>query len=335
MTETTKALFPPPHNLMRQPSEPTAKTLSDAAIDWLVLLRSGSATQDELNQFHAWLDEALAHRTAFAEAEALWGAVGLAFQSGPVPKPRRPPARPRRLKPALALAASLAGCAWLGWPPLADWLWSDYATAAGEQREVILADHSSVLLNTDSAIALDWNAEKRRIVLRRGQALFKVAKDAAGRPFEVVADKAAIRALGTAFEVFKQGDGALDVIVNEHAVNITLPGPNAAPVRVEQGQGLHYVGHGSLSRPAAVNLNLASAWQRKKLVFRDQPLAEVVAELNRYSKGRVLIGGTGIAALRVSGIFPMDDLSYVLDAIQNALSIHSTRIGPWLVILHS
>lgn len=49
----------------------------------------------------------------------------------------------------------------------------------------------------------------------------------------------------------------------------------------------------------------------------------------------MLIGGTSLAALRVSGIFPMDDLSYVLDALQNALSIHSTRLGSWLVILHS
>ena len=318
--------------------EPSEKALADAAIDWLVLLRSGAATAADLAGFEAWLAQAPAHRTAFAEAEALWGAVACAFKAAAPAVPAQTlrkgdfPRR-RRTRPALALAASVALCAWLAGPRLSDWLFSDYATVAGEQREVVLADHSSVLLNTDSAIALDWNDSQRRVVLRRGQAVFKVAKDA-DRPFDVVAGNASVRALGTVFEVFRHGDGALDVVVNEHAVNVSLQGPGGG-VRVAQGEGLRYSGTGALGRPEPVNLNLASAWQRKKLVFRDQPLAEVVAEINRYSRGRVLIGGSGIAALRVSGIFPMDDLSHVLDALQSALSIHSTRLGSWVVILHS
>lgn len=325
---------------MNTPSEPSEQRLADIAIDWLVLLRSGNVTSTEQVAFEVWLAEDNAHRQAFAEAEALWGTVAQVLKTSPK-RPSLADSLPpsavtrRRRKPmGLALAASLLLCVWLAAPRWSDWVFSDYATVAGEQREVVLSDQSTVLLNTDSAIALDWTDSRRRVVLRRGQAVFKVAKDAS-RPFEVLADNASVRALGTVFEVFKHGDGALDVIVNEHAVTVSLPQANSEPVRVEQGQGLHYGGNGALGRPAPVNLNLAGAWQRKKLVFRDQPLTEVVAELNRYSPSRVLIGGSTIAALRVSGIFPMDDVSYVLDAIQKALSIHATRLGPWLVILHS
>ena len=232
------------------------------------------------------------------------------------------------------MAASLLLVVWMAWPSLADWMLSDYSTVVGEQKAVVLADGSSVFLNTDTAISLDWSRQRRRIVLLKGQAEFKVAKDA-DRPFVVVAGNTAVRALGTVFEVFEQASGAVDVTVSEHAVGVSLQGRSGAEsMRVEEGERLHYAGHGELNRAESVNLNQINAWQRGKLIFRDQPLADVVAELNRYSKARIVLKGGDIEQLRVSGVFPIDD-SAVLSALQKAFSIRSTQLGPWLVILYS
>ncbi len=329
--------------LMNTEPEHSGETLADEAIDWLVLLRSGSVSADTRREFDHWLQQDSTHQTAFAEAEALWGSAAKVLketQTVNVPPQRLSAVRKNRAarrnawNQGLAMAASLLLGVWMTWSSLADWMLSDYSTIVGEQKEVVLSDGSSVFLNTDTAISLDLSRGLRRVVLLKGQAEFTVAKDA-DRPFEVVAGNTAIRALGTVFEVFEQASGAVDVTVSEHAVGVSLPGKSGAePIRVEEGERLHYAGHGELNRAEPVNLNQLNAWQRGKLIFRDQPLAEVVAELNRYSKARIVLKGGDIEQLRVSGVFPIDDTA-VLDALQKAFPIHSTQLGPWLVILHS
>ncbi|MFX9169461.1 FecR domain-containing protein, partial [Acinetobacter baumannii] len=79
----------------------------------------------------------------------------------------------------LALAAGLAG---LSLTPLATRLRADHATGVGERRDLALADGSHVLLNTDSALSVDYTADRRGVALQRGEAFFAVARDPA-RPF--------------------------------------------------------------------------------------------------------------------------------------------------------
>jgi transmembrane sensor len=325
--------------MMNTELEHLSETLDDEAIDWLVLLRSGSMSAESRREFEHWLQQDGAHQTAFAHAEALWGAAAKVIKET-LPLQRKTavqtfrPVRRSAWNRSLATAASLFLGVWMTWSSLADWMLSDYSTVVGEQKQVVLADGSSIFLNTDTAISLDLSGELRRVVLLKGQAEFTVAKDAA-RPFEVVADNTTVRALGTVFQVFVQTSGAVDVTVSEHAVGVRLQDkPAAEQARIEEGERLHYSGSGELNRAMPVNLNQINAWQRGKLIFRDQPLVEVIAELNRYSKARIVLKGDDIEQLRVSGVFPIDD-AVVLSALQKAFPLHSTQIGPWLVILHS
>ncbi|MGH8553791.1 MAG: FecR family protein, partial [Methylococcales bacterium] len=291
-------------------------------------MRSGSASAKTRRDFDRWLQQDRAHRKAYADAETLWDNAARALKdSHTIPVPSRPNSAARTAKsvrrglwnPALAVAASLVLGLFVAWSPVSDWLLSDYSTNAGEQKQVVLADGSRVLLNTGSAIALDWSADRRRIVLLKGQAEFKVARDA-DRPFDVEAGNTSVRALGTVFEVFEQAKGEVDISVSEHAVAVSLPGdPESQALRVEQGWQLHYAGHGKLGKAAPANMHRINAWKRGKLIFRDQSLAAVVAELNRYSKARILLQGNEIARLRVSGVFPIDAME-VLGALEKSFS---------------
>ncbi|MGH8547177.1 MAG: FecR family protein [Methylococcales bacterium] len=336
--------FPCIHFLL-MPTEPenAGETLADVAIDWLVLMRSGSVSAKTRRDFDRWLQQDRAHRKAYADAEALWDGAVRALKSSHtihVPSRLNPAARPAKSvrrglwNRGLAVATSLVLGLFIAWNPVSDWLMSDYSTQAGEQKRVVLADASSVLLNTESAIALDWSADRRRIVLQKGQAEFRVARDA-GRPFDVEAGNTSVLALGTVFEVFEQTSGEVDVSVSEHAVAVSLPGAlESQPMRVEEGWQLHYDGHGKLGKPASANLHRINVWKRGKLIFRDQSLAAVVAELNRYSKARILLQGNEIAQLRVSGVFPID-ATEVLDALEKSFSLRATHLGSWLVILRA
>ena len=329
--------------LMNSEPENAGETLADEAIDWLVLMRSGSVGAETRREFEHWLQQDRYHREAFADAEALLGSAAKVLKETHAVN-----VQPQQINTAqkktivrrkswnleFATAASLFLGVWVAWVSVADWLFSDYSTKVGEQKQVVLADGSSVYMNTDTAISLDWNADHRRIVLHKGQAEFKVIKDP-NRPFEVVAEDTTVRALGTVFEVFEQASGAVDVTVSEHAVSVRLLSkPRSEPIRVEEGEHLYYGGRGELDRPELADLNQIHAWQRGKLIFRDQPLSNVVAELNRYSTTRIILKGNDIGQLRVSGVFPIDGME-ILGALQKTFPIRSTQLGSWLVILYS
>lgn len=327
------------------------KLLSDQAIDWLVLLRSGAAGDGDRQRFAEWLAEGPEYADAFQEAERLWASVAdvLSNEAGDLraaqpaavglPEKRPSPLSPaRRRRPARwAAAAALLLAFGLQGPYLGDFWLSDYATGTGEQKLVRLDDGSAVLLDTDTAIALDWSPSRRRIHLRHGQAVFTVAPDAA-RPFEVETGPAVIRALGTVFEVSESTTGDLAVTVQEHAVSVRLADGRAdsaqAAVRVASGQRVTYSPTHGLSPPEKADMSQATAWQRHKLIFKDQPLVKVVDELDRYRTGKILIADHRLDDLRVTGVFSLDDSDAILAAVEKALAIRSTRLGPWLVLVH-
>lgn len=239
--------------------------------------------------------------------------------------------------PAFATAALLLLAAGLHALHVTDLWLSDHYTGSGEQREVVLADGSRAFLNTDSALSIEYTESIRQVRLHRGQVLFTVAPEAV-RPFEVIADDARVQALGTVFEVYKEPGGEIRVIVQEHVVRIrrevTGTGAAGPSVRVAGGEQLRWRPNRGLGAPQPVNLRETSAWQRHKLFFKDRPLAQVVAEIDRYRSGAILITERKLRDLRVSGIFPLDDPEAVLSAVQKALDLQVTHLSPWLVLLH-
>jgi len=324
-------------------------TPSPPAIGWLVRLRADDMSDAEICAFADWLAEDAAHAEAFNAAEKLFDDMALAARGQSVcrnldhapsadPPAQRLGRRSRRwLTAALALAAI-----WLfavntllpvRWHPF-DALTSDYHTQTGELREFVLSDGSRVLLNTDSAVSVDFNDAERRIVLRRGQARFSVAKNAR-RPFVADANGLTVRALGTVFEVYRRDSGEVTVTVQEHAVAAGLyPEASSAEVEIGAGQQLHYRPGQPLAKPEAARLEQTTAWQRRRLVINDQPLSTLIDELSRYRNGRILLSDDRLKKLRITGMFALDDPDAVLQSVGNALALKQTRIGPWWVLLH-
>ena len=170
--------------------------------------------------------------------------------------------------------------------------------------------------------------------LRHGQALFTVGPDPA-RGFEVEAGRARIRALGTVFEVAAYEDDGVSVTVQEHAVRVELAEPGRVAKTVHAGQRVRTGPDRGMSTPETVDLAEISAWQRGRWVFKGRPLAEVIADLNRYRHGHVLLYDERLKALRVTGVFPLADPDAVLQSILETLGIRAATFGPWLTVLRS
>ncbi|MCD6075508.1 MAG: hypothetical protein K0Q70_2391, partial [Rhodospirillales bacterium] len=140
------------------------------------------------------------------------------------------------------------------------------------------------------------------------------------------------RAVGTAFAV-RVRDGRTAVTVTEGVVEVSRDAAPRAPARLRVGEGIE-AGPDGLSPLRTIDAASALAWRRGQIVFHQQPLSAVVAELNRYRTGRIVIASSKIADRIVSGTFEIDRPDSVPQVLETALGIQARSITPWLVVLN-
>ncbi|MFA6114158.1 MAG: FecR domain-containing protein [Sphingomonas sp.] len=210
------------------------------------------------------------------------------------------------------------------------------ATRLGEIHSIRLADGTSVILDTDSAIEPAFTDQLRVVRLVRGRARFDVAHDA-GRPFMVEAGGRTIIDRGTLFDVALGREG-VKVTLLRGAVEIrdrASPVGGVAPVaRLVPGQVF-------ADAPAAGAAQVSAApggadqWVRYMLSYDGAPLAVVVADANRYSDRKIRLGEPELATLRVTGAFratPTENLAAILAA---ALNLRLERSPQGEIVLHA
>ena len=313
------------------------------ATRWFVRLRADDASEGDRRAWQQWLEASRDHRDAYAREEALWSSFG-DFAASPeigariAEASRAPQAAPVRVRGArrrwpAAMAATLALLAVGTFAALrlAAPKEAAYQTAIGERRSVQLDDGSRIDLDAGTQLGVRYDRGGRHIVLEQGRAFFQVAKDAA-RPFDVVTDAGSVRALGTQFEV-SQVAGAADVALYEGSVELRARAAAEAPPQrlgvLVPGQQARLSAGRMQMRPTTVATGARPAWLSGRLVFSDTPLAEAVAEFNRYSTTRVVLADPALGAQRVSGVFRGDDVDGFIGALGEVYGIpeHHTANG--------
>ena len=319
-------------------------SMLEAAADWHACQRepepdAGLAAARKAD-FEQWLAADPRHAQAYARIERLWvkleAPLAELARSGPATKPGGQGRRwLARLLPGPAwAAASLAivlGVGALQFDNVVTGLRSDHMTAVGERAPLALDDGSRVTLNTDSAIAVDMSPERRQVRLLRGEAWFDVAPDAT-RPFVVATEAGRIRVTGTSFGVRLDDNAALVALTEGKLALRTDDGDTAPALMLTPGHRARLSPRGAFG-PMALNRTAATAWLRGRIVFFDTTLPDVVAELNRYRTGRIVILGRGLDNLTVSGVFATDNPDAGLDAIASTLPVQVTRLTDFFVIL--
>ena len=306
---------PPSHDA----SSEELRAVHEAA-EWYARLRAEPATPALEQALHEWLAANDAHRAAWRKVERVCGQFGRVPGSLALPTL----AAPRRravLRGLVAFTVTGGGVLLASRAPWQVWQ-STYRTAAGERREIELADGTRITLNTRSAADVAYSSQQRRVHLHAGEMLVVTRPDMQRppRPFVVDTAHGRIRALGTRFNVRIEADRT-DVLVLAHAVEVT---PTHAPgVRVEAGQRLHFSTHAS--GPLQAGDNAPPDWVDGRLVVIDMPLADVLAELARYRAG-YLGCAPSVAQLRISGAFPLDDVEQALAALTDGFPLRIERL---------
>src|SRR5437879_531446 len=259
------------------------------AADWLVRLQAPDLDASEALAFDAWLAEHPANPAAYdavlavtLEIEAAAPGIARAIDAAVRPGGRaRSPAFSRGwlLAGGLAAAATIA----LAVMPFSAFeaRTQTFATAKGEHRTVKLADGSTVDLNAGSRLTVTLARNERRLALREGEAVFDVAPDKA-RPFLIAAGDRTVRVVGTRFDV-RRRSGLLSVTVERGVVEVR-PNADAAgrAYRLHPGQRLDHVEGAPSVQVSAVDPAQVFSWRSGRLIYRDQPLGEVVADLHQH-----------------------------------------------------
>lgn len=345
---------------------PDQRRVEQEAAEWLIKLdRNVEPSADELGDLRKWLSRSPVHREELLSLARLWGNMNvlteLAVPLENIGAHERTTRRADRSGMGMRLAlGGLAAMVIVGFsiffvgPDPTDSLTRTngvYATSVGEQRTMLLADGSVVVVNTNSAIQVNFTGQYRDIQLLRGEAHFTVAENNA-HPFRVFASNSRVEAIGTAFAVYLRGsevqvivsEGRVALVVHKQAVADPTTSNNA-PVEellgtLEAGEvgiiadGAPDAGtKSSLRRIELANVDRLLAWRVGLLAFSGDSLETVVTEISRYTTVRIEIPDPAVRAIRAGGQFPVGEIDAMLAALEVNFGLRVQRLSPDHVVL--
>ncbi len=310
------------------------------AMSWVLRLYAADMSDADTDEMLRWRAQHPAHAVALSNAVKLrrriagaWDAMDRedAARAAVPPLRRAPPRIGRRAFMGGALAASVGAVALvrppLGlWPSLAE-LRSDYRTGTGERRTVEVAQGIKIELNTRTSVARRPDAKALRLELVEGE----IAVDAAHRSLAVAIQTGAgeVIAERARFGVRLVEAGTC---VTCMAGDVLIRDRQQRAATIAAGEQLTFDGE---TRPTArrVDVESAEAWRRGLLVFYDEPLGNVVREINRYRPGRIVLTNEKLAALPISGTFQVARLDRAVAQLKLVSRAEATNLPGGIVLL--
>jgi len=333
---------------------PVHRLVAQQAADWHVANREGLSKPDAV-AFADWLKASPIHvqeylclaqvasdlRTAAGNPVTSIDSLVESARNAPepvselpvseLPLPEATPAaapmaeHPRVARSWMRMAAAVGGASLLGL--LAMWRLQPgvdvqhHETAHSQHLTHSLPDQSVLTLDADSAVDIRYGKSARNVELVRGQALFQVAHDTS-RPFRVQAGPVAVTAVGTRFDVDRRADATVvTVLEGMVAVDIAQPagqaGNGRSQLMVRAGQQLRVDGDLVATGPVAVDAAHSAAWLDGQIYFDQEPLAEVAAEVSRYSAQPIEVRDPKLRALPISGACAAKDTDSFLAFVRS------------------
>lgn len=302
---------------------PIDPTVAEQAVQWLVELQAG-ASERRRQAWRDWRAAAGEHERAWQRIEQLNDRLSaLPPRLGRQALEAQPSPQRRTALKALLVLSAIGATGWgLQRQPWQPYL-ADRRTAVGERLDLALDDGSQLLVNTDSAVNIRFDARQRLIELRRGEILVHNRADLP--PLRIATPQGLVLAERGSLGVRLDGPSCALSLYEGNALVRPLDGTSQ---RLGGGQRLRFDSHASTA-PDGLDPN-ASAWTRGMLVASGMRLADFLAELNRYRHGR-LGCDPAIADLRLSGSYPLDDSERILDLLPAALPVEVHRFTRYWV----
>lgn len=328
-------------NNVIQASSPDGDVETDAA-SWFARMRAGTMSAVETRALENWL-AVPEHARAYGEVERMWQAVATLHDDPQLLRMReeaRADGRTKRPWAYGAIAASILVAILLGlFITGTDYRAEEaspeavrFATITGQRLPIALSDGSTIELDANSAVRVQFTDSRRKIEVEHGRAFFKVKRDT-HRPFVVSAGGRSVTALGTAFSV----DAAarkFDVVLAEGRVRVE--GKSRAERRaIEMTAGSRLrIGADGNWRMDQIDPDKANAWLHGRLVFDNARLADVTAEIGRYTDQAITLAPDGTGDKRLSAVLQAGDTGTFLEAVKTLELARVGRDADGAILLH-
>jgi len=324
-----------------------ARIMEEAAV-WIAKLDNGSVDAVALKAMRVWAEQSDLHREALERSAEAWDDLDvLTACKGLIEAPVAP--KRSRWLPS-AVAAGLAVLAVSTWflagsqvPGSAALEQTAYRTKIGEQKTVPLPDGSQIQLNTDSRVEVAYSNEQRNVRLQEGEAFFEVAKSQ-DKPFVVTTEHGSVTAIGTAFSVRLAAD-SMEVVVSEGEVRVGMqplrqltgrqddPGAEFAILGAGQSTTVGDEDEERVKTLEPTEVERVLAWRGGMLVFAGEPLGQVIEEVSRYTKVKIIISSPQLRDLHIGGYFKAGETQALLATLESGFGVTVDYVKDDLIYL--
>ncbi|MFD1123641.1 FecR domain-containing protein [Methylophilus flavus] len=311
------------------------------ASEWFAVLQDKHCSEQDYQQWQAWLAQDAAHARVWQRVEALSKPFQTLAEKVPANLARetldqvKHSGRRQALR-LLGLGSTVVATGlllryslpWQGWRHEYALAHAAYRTRLGERLRFKLADGTQLTLNTASMVDVEYDEHLRRIILHQGEIHVESAHDTMvkARPLVVDTSTARITALGTRFTVRSDLHSG-HVAVFDGAVQVAPE--KTAPLRVEAGRQVRF--NIAQITPDGFAELAREAWSAGKLVADNIALRDFIDELSRYTPLTIHVS-PDTAKLRLVGVYsianPASDIPVILAALEHALPIHVQKTSP-------
>jgi transmembrane sensor len=335
----------------------------DEASTWIAKLDRG-LTDAETRELQDWMAASAANRELLLQMAEIWDDSNVLSRLSTVfPHTGEQPAREKvSAKKQFVIAASVLVMMTAGlWAVMSGGLFKAvpeaemvasqgvYETAIGDHSTIELSDGSLLDMNTNSLVRVVYSPTARAIYLERGEINIEVMRDKS-RPLSVIAGDRVIQAVGTAFNVKLNSSQEIELVVSHGKVlvgvrpeqsNTTISEqPSLIDVANDNGLLVEKGGFVVLSDAAPEvellapkEIEVRLSWADGNLVFRGEPLSDIVEEISRYTTVEFVFLDEDIKKVRVGGLFKAGDVSGFLAALQANFNIVYEQIEDDKILL--
>ena len=292
--------------------------VSEQAAYWFALLLDGSESEEDRQKFAQWVAQDPAHPKAFADIERLWsGSSSLDFTSSNHIG--------RRAVLGGSLAAILLAGGWgtYRYHPLAD-----IRTQTGQRREIsIPGQRGRSIVASNSILSFVSDGRMTGVEIHQGEAWFEHEGDDGA--FFVRAQNGRTLSTGGTFDVATY-DGAVTAIAETNPLMVDIAGGRHT---LAEGNAMTYDAGGVSTSAHPVDVQSALAWRQGQLTFMGEPLAHVVAVLERWQPGKIVIMGDALKRRPVTLVVDLDRSRDVVPVLADVLHVDVTRFTDYLTVI--
>jgi transmembrane sensor len=309
-------------------SEAEYDAVTDAAAHWCMRLHASDCTAAERQAFEQWRNAHPVHAFEYEAMLEIWD-VSEHLPRAEVPQvmaqsaPRQP-WRAYGLAAAISLLALplVAYTGWdLGWLPNA----YEHFQSDGSVRQITLADGSRVELNLGSELTYSNYKDQRRVTLNKGEAFFNVSHDRQ-HPFVVKAADGHIRVTGTQFNVWMYEDQVRVTLLEGSVLVSSHSAQHGDGLRLDPGMQASYkAGDYSPQISQTYTGDTSLAWRSGKLILDNLTLMDALPLINRYLNKPLMLADNATGAIRIGGIYNIDEVKRLVTSLPKVLPVYLTR----------